>query len=150
MDSNDVDEFLARYGVIIYQDDPDDTLEHFGVKGMHWGVRKSPDERVAKLDSKIARRKSALAEHETAISNVKSHIKDTNENGTGSELFQKKYGGLNNPTLKALYGKSASELLADHKEDLQDQLYEETFNRDINKTHLDRLQNRRNRITAKN
>jgi hypothetical protein len=149
MDSKDVNEFLANYGVIIHQDDPDAILEHFGVKGMHWGVRKSPEERLAKYDKKIASTKNQISAHETSISNIKSHVKDANENGTGAELFRKKYGSLNNATLKSIHGKTATELLADHKEDLQDELHEETFSRDLQKDRLNRLQNRRGKIAAK-
>jgi chromosome segregation ATPase len=149
MSTSKIDDFLASQGVMIHQEGLEEVLEHFGVKGMHWGVRKSSDERLAKYDTKIAKAKAQVDHHETAIKNIKSHVKDANENGTGAELFQKKYGSLNNATLKAIHGKSATELLADHKEDLQDELHEATFSRNVNQNHLASLQNRRSKIAAK-
>lgn len=43
MDNSPIDDFLASQGVVIHQEGAEEVLEHFGVKGMHWGVRKSGD-----------------------------------------------------------------------------------------------------------
>ena len=39
MHDPEIDAFLVSQGVIIHSDDAGDYLEHFGVKGMKWGVR---------------------------------------------------------------------------------------------------------------
>jgi len=44
----------------VTDDDVNDFLEHFGVKGMRWGTRKassskSPEDRIRKIDKKINR-----------------------------------------------------------------------------------------------
>jgi hypothetical protein len=130
-------------------EDVDEFLAHFGIKGMHWGERNSSskaEERVAKTDRKIAKTKATIESHNEAIKNIKSHIKDANENGVDSELFKQTHGGTASPALfAALHGTTINKALEAHKGDLQDALADSTFSRDVNTSHLATLQKRRAR-----
>ena len=93
----------------------EDYLEHYGVKGMHWGVRKSAEHQAARTEQRIARTKSNIQYRKTAISNIKSHIADAEKNGSDAELFKKQYGVHSNAVFQAIHGKSRSQALEEHK-----------------------------------
>lgn len=127
-------------------------LAHFGIKGMHWGERNSSsksEERVAKTDRKIAKTKTQIESHTASINNVKSHVKDANENGVDSELFKQKYGSGSNTLFQAVHGVSRTEALNQHKEDLQDELSDHLYAKQVNEAHLNTLQKRRTRQVSR-
>lgn len=126
----------------------DAFLAHHGVKGMHWGSRRSPEEASRKLDTKIGKVSARIADHDTAIKNVKSHIKDAEENGTRSELFKKKYGNIpSEGAFQLVHGMSRNEALQKHKESLQDELSEHQDSKDIHQIRLNHLQKKKEKIS---
>lgn len=131
----------------------DEFLAHYGIKGMHWGSRNSAsraEQHVAKTDRKIARTKARIEEHTTSVKNIKSHIKDANENGVDAELFKKKYGSGSNALFQAVHGMNRAEALKHHQEDLQNELSDHLYAKQVNETHLNTLQRRRTSQVSRN
>jgi hypothetical protein len=137
----DLETFLGEVGDLTTEE-----LTHFGVKGMHWGVRRSPEERSARTARKITKVAGHIASHEEAIKNIKSHIEDANKNGLDSELFRKRYGTFyTDASYKAIHGKGRDQLLAEHKQNLQNELNDRIAARRINNDRLERLQRKQAR-----
>lgn len=70
--TNTVDEYLAAQGIEV-----GDELKHFGVKGMKWGVRRSPDQ-LAKRDAKrgeIDEARSRVNSRKSEIAGAKADLK---------------------------------------------------------------------------
>lgn len=66
----------------------DEFLEHFGVKGMHWGVRHSR----AELESKASEHEAKAKHHIAAASETQKQAEDLQKNGLQSEIFKRVYG----------------------------------------------------------
>ena len=67
----------------------DDFLEHFGVKGMHWGVRHTR----AELESKATEHEKKAAAHVAAVSkSLQEDDADLLKNGLKSAPFKRVYG----------------------------------------------------------
>ena len=65
-----------------------DTVEHFGVKGMHWGVEHTKAELLGK-----ARAHEAVAKDlARGVENIKTHQADLAANDVHSDIFKKAYG----------------------------------------------------------
>jgi hypothetical protein len=63
-------------------------LEHFGVKGMHWGQRKSKADLIASAKNHEA----ISAAHSAAAAHVLKEHEDLNTRGVHSDAFQRVYG----------------------------------------------------------
>lgn len=126
------------------------TVKHFGVKGMHWGVRRSTADRVAGLDKKIGHSKAGISESNTAIKNVKSHIDDVNKNGIDAELFKKSHiTGYNAKAFETLNGKTRGQALQDHKDDLQTELEDHQSARQFHTARVAHLESKKAKILSK-
>lgn len=83
---------LARELTLMHAEDDgiEDFLEHFGVKGMHWGVRhaRSHEELLAKAKEHEATAKSHAKEAER----YRAEASDLEKNGVNSEAFKRVYG----------------------------------------------------------
>src|SRR5690348_15513552 len=65
-----------------------DSLEHFGVKGMRWGVRHTK----AELEAKATEHEKKSVANAKAAEHVKGEINDLRTNGTKSAPFKRVYG----------------------------------------------------------
>ena len=80
-----------------------DELMHFGVKGMHWGVRKSRKlwSKNASDMRKISRIKARMSRHLTKRQDTKMMLDKANEAERHGQIFKskviKKFANLNDP-----------------------------------------------------
>lgn len=87
----------------------DDVLEHFGVKGMHWGVRKKAAKEASSSDdakaanAAQAKIKSAGGTHALSNQELKSLVERMN--------LEKQFKSLQPPTKSAAASKFAAELV---------------------------------------
>lgn len=65
--STETDEYLAHYGIEV----PETVIEHHGVKGMKWGVRRT-DEQLAKRDARRGEIDAARSRVNARKSDIKS------------------------------------------------------------------------------
>lgn len=83
---------FSREILLMHADDVDvwDFLEHFGVKGMHWGIRhaKSREELIAKAKQHETTAKAHASEAER----YRAEADDLEKNGVNSEAFKRVYG----------------------------------------------------------
>lgn len=70
----------------------DSTIEHFGVKGMHWGVRKDNSERIQDLNDKAAEHDKISAAHVEAASNYAAEHEELLKKGFNSSAAKRVYG----------------------------------------------------------
>jgi hypothetical protein len=93
-----------------------DFIEHFGVKGMHWGVRKSREELLSAAKGHDAK---ATASYKIAQAHLAAN-KDLETHGVHSAEFEKHYGkgvALQNPGLFQLaYGRNKAQAVAELSE----------------------------------
>ena len=100
-------------------------IEHHGIKGMHWGVRRyqNPDgsltaagrKRYGYREQDIKRFKSSNEASRRSISKNQSDLDDLNKNGTNSKIFKKAYGDFDDKTFEEMYGATKKEALVDMK-----------------------------------
>jgi ribosomal protein S18 acetylase RimI-like enzyme len=159
---------MAQSGTIT-SIDVDEFLEHYGVKGMHWGVRrahgsgstgpgrsaaKAPTERQQKRkDRKIKRTEKRLNiakhNHEVRQKNVKviqAHLDDMHKNGVNSVVMKAKYGHdltLGNSLFKYKRGKTIKEAFNETRNDLEEQ---RDFEKALQSRHADQIKSRSKRL----
>jgi hypothetical protein len=68
--------------------DIDDFFEHFGVKGMHWGVRHTPEE----LSAKASEHENKAKAYSSAAKQMESDHADLLKNGLQSRAIKRVYG----------------------------------------------------------
>lgn len=81
----------AAHMLPLPSDDPvdiDDFLEHFGVKGMHWGVRHSPE----KLEAQAADHENKAKAYGAAAKSLQADHDDLMKNGVNSRAMKRVYG----------------------------------------------------------
>ena len=71
-----------------FSDDAEDFLAHFGVKGMHWGVRHTREE----LESQAAEHERKSVAHIRVASQAKTEADEVATKGVNSAAFKRVYG----------------------------------------------------------
>jgi hypothetical protein len=79
---------LKQSGIDDLMTEIDEFLAHFGVKGMHWGVRHSK----AHLEAKAAEHEKTARAHVQAAAHVKRESDDLRKNGLQSAAFKRVFG----------------------------------------------------------
>lgn len=145
-----LDEFLAQQSGVSVSE-LDSFLAHHGVKGMHWGIRRprTPAERMAHIDKKIARTHARIKEHKATISELQSRQRDAHANGVNSGSFKKEFGNHSTNVGFALqYGRTKSQALSDHKADLQYELDNAQHALGFHQNRLQRQQARKAKLAS--
>jgi hypothetical protein len=125
----------------------EETLAHYGVKGMHWGVRKATTSTGSvRLNRKIERATVIKAERAKRVAKLEGMLEDLTKNGAQSAPMKAKYGRIldtkSELAFYALSGKTKDRLVGEMKLDLERQIRDEKFRDQIQTRKLAELQQR--------
>lgn len=124
---------LQHSNVDFYTEAIEDFLSHHGVRGMHWGVRRShpgpggsagPGRKTVKKQKRLDKVVAKRSQREKQIHQLNKTLDDIHKNGLQSNHMQTKYGkdlARKDITFGLMYGMSKRDLLKLERDNLENE-----------------------------